>query len=130
MELSAAAQAWVNLILVWIGFGTVVGFVATMFLPATGQPGFFGNLVIGIMGSCAGPVAFVLLLKPEHFHPMSPVGFTVAVLASVVLLIFYRCLLFFSGISAFPDKRQTGSQSLDCKNGVHRVNKEPKGQKT
>jgi len=100
MELSTAAQAWVNLILVWVGFGAVVGFAATLFLPTAGNPGFFGNLVIGIMGSCAGPIAFVLFLQPEHFHPMSPVGFAVAVFASIILLILYRCLLFFAGVSA------------------------------
>jgi len=99
MELTAAAQAWVNLILVWVGFGAVVGFVANMFLPA-GNPGFFGNLVIGVMGSCAGPVALVLFLKPEQFHPMSPLGFTVAVFAAIALLIFYRCFLFLSGVPA------------------------------
>lgn len=100
MELSVAAQAWVHLVLVWVGFGTVVGFVATMFLPATGHPGFFGNLVIGVSGSCAGPVAVVLLLEPEHFHPMSPVGFAVAVFASIILLMFYRCILFFIKVAA------------------------------
>jgi len=100
MELSVAAQAWVNLILVWVGFGAVVGFAATLFLPAADHPGFFGNLVIGITGSCAGPVAFVLLLKPEQFHPMSPVGFAIAVAASTVLLLFCRCVLFFSRGSA------------------------------
>ena len=93
MELSADVQSWVNLILVWIGFGTVVGFIANMFLPAGSPPGFFGNLVIGITGSCAGPVAFVLLLKPQHFHPMSPIGFAIAVLASIMLLVLYRSLL-------------------------------------
>ena len=103
MELSAAAQAWVNLVLVWVGFGAVVGLVATLFLPANGSPGFFGNLVIGITGSCAGPVAFAVFLKPEHFHPMSPVGFAVAVLASILLLIFYRCCLFFIGTSTTAD---------------------------
>jgi len=94
MELSAAAQAWVHLVLVWVGFGAVVGFVAALFLPVTGHPGFFGSLVIGIMGSCAGPVAFVLLLKPEQFHPMSPVGFVAAVFASIILLIIYRLFRF------------------------------------
>jgi len=100
MELSAATQAWVHLILVWVGFGAIVGFVATLFLPAGDPSGFFGNLVIGITGSCAGPVAFVLLLEPEHFHPMSPVGFAIAVFTSIILLIFYRCLLLFTGGSA------------------------------
>jgi uncharacterized membrane protein YeaQ/YmgE (transglycosylase-associated protein family) len=108
MELSVAAQAWVNLILVWIGFGTVVGFVATLFLPAAWHPGFFGNLVIGITGSCVGPVAFVLFLKPEHFHPMSLVGFAVAIFASIILLIFYRSILLFAGVSA--KKRDVGNK--------------------
>jgi uncharacterized membrane protein YeaQ/YmgE (transglycosylase-associated protein family) len=99
MELSAAAQTWVNLVLVWVGFGAVVGFIANSFLPTGNPSGFFGNLVVGIVGSCAGPIAFVLLLKPQHFHPMSPVGFAVAILASILLLIIYRCLMFLAGIS-------------------------------
>ena len=94
MELSADAQSWVNLILVWIGFGTVVGFAANLFVPARKPPAFFANLVIGIAGSCAGPVAFVLFLKPQHFHPMSPLGFAVAILASIFLLILYRIFMF------------------------------------
>ena len=100
MELSVAAQSWVLLVLVWVGFGAVVGFLANLFLP-TGRPsGFFGNLVIGIIGSCAGPVTFVLLLKPRLFHPMSPIGLATAVLASICLLILYRCILFLAGLSA------------------------------
>ena len=102
MELSAAAQAWVNLVLVWVGFGTVVGLVANMFLPAGSPTGLFGHLVIGITGSCAGPVAFVLLLHPQHFHPMSPMGFIVAILASVLLLLLYRGLLF---VGRVPEKK-------------------------
>ena len=97
MELSADAQSWINLVLVWIGFGSVVGFVANLFLPAGSPPGFFGNLVIGITGSCVGPVAFVVFLKPQHFHPMSPIGFAIAILASIILLILYRCFLLFMG---------------------------------
>ena len=100
MELSAAAQAWVNLILVWVGFGTVVGLLANLFLPTGSPSGFFGNLVIGVVGSCAGPVALVLILKPQNFHPMSPIGFAAAVLAAVILLILFRGLLFLVGASA------------------------------
>jgi uncharacterized membrane protein YeaQ/YmgE (transglycosylase-associated protein family) len=100
MELSAVPLSWVYLILVWVGFGAVVGFVANAFLPTGSPSGFFGNLVIGIAGSCAGPVTFVFILKPQHFHPMSPIGFAVAVLASILLLVLYRAVLFFTGMSA------------------------------
>ena len=99
LELSTSTQAWVNLVLVWVGFGAVVGSVATLFLPTGSPRGFFGNLVVGIAGSCAGPVAFVLLLEPGQFHPMSPVGFAVAIGASITLLILYRGLLLFKGSS-------------------------------
>jgi uncharacterized membrane protein YeaQ/YmgE (transglycosylase-associated protein family) len=95
MELPVAAQAWVHLILVWIGFGAAVGFIANLFLPSGGPPGFFGHLVIGITGSCAGPITFVLFLKPQHFHPMSPIGFAVAVFTAIILLILYRGLMLF-----------------------------------
>jgi uncharacterized membrane protein YeaQ/YmgE (transglycosylase-associated protein family) len=93
MELSAVAQSWVHLILVWIGFGTVVGFLAQLFLPGQEPKGFFGHLVIGIAGSCVGPVSFSLLMKPEHFDPFSPVGFGLSVATAVILLLFYRLLM-------------------------------------
>ena len=108
MELPVAAQTWVHLILVWVGFGAVVGFIANLFLPSGGSPGFFGNLVIGITGSCAGPVAFVLLLKPQHFNPMSPIGFGIAVFTAIILLILYRGLLFF----VTPEKKEPTSVAL------------------
>jgi len=108
MELPVAAQAWVHLILVWVGFGTVVGFVANLFLPSGGPPGFFGNLVIGITGSCAGPVAFVLFMKPAHFHPMSPLGFAVSVFTAIILLVLYRGLMLF----VTPEKKEQTSVPL------------------
>ena len=98
MELSGTAQAWVHLVLVWVGFGTVVGFVANMFLPTGNSSGFLSSLVIGIAGSCAGPVALTFLLDLKHFDPISPIGFAVAVIASVILLLLYRCLRFVAGI--------------------------------
>jgi uncharacterized membrane protein YeaQ/YmgE (transglycosylase-associated protein family) len=99
MDLSAVPQSWVYLILVWVGFGAVVGFVANAFLPSGSPSGFFGNLVIGIAGSCAGPVMFALVLQPPNFNPMGPIGFAVAVLASILLLVLYRAVLFFTGKS-------------------------------
>ena len=95
MELSADAQSWLNLILVWIGFGTVVGFMASLFLPSKKPPTLFASLVIGITGSCVGPVAFVFFLEPEYFHPMSPIGFAISLLAAICLLMIYRFVLLF-----------------------------------
>ena len=69
--------------------------MANLFLPTKRPPALFANLVIGITGSCVGPVLFVLLLKPQHFHPMSPLGFAIALLTSILLLMIYRFVLFF-----------------------------------
>jgi uncharacterized membrane protein YeaQ/YmgE (transglycosylase-associated protein family) len=116
MELSAATQAWVHLILVWVGFGAVVGFLANFFLPVGGSPGFFGNLVIGITGSCVGPVTFVIFVKPQQFHPMSLMGFAVAVFASILLLILYRGILFCAGVpkkcTEIPKTKETATNQV------------------
>ena len=90
MELSAVAQAWVHLILVWVGFGALVGLVANLFLPPNGSPGLWGGLIVGITGSCVGPGLLTLLIGREHFNPIGPAGFCVAVLVAVMLLLLYR----------------------------------------
>ncbi|MDR3235078.1 MAG: hypothetical protein LBT46_15690 [Planctomycetaceae bacterium] len=94
MLLSAAAQLWVDLVLVWIGFGTVTALVTQLFLPGEYPKGFFGYLAVGIAGSCAGPAAFSVFAKPAAFHPLSPVGFALAVGAAIVLLLVYRGIVY------------------------------------
>ena len=96
MEWSARTQLWVNLILLWIGFGAVVGFIANWCLPSRSPLGFFSTLAIGITGSCIGPLLLALFLKPQPFHPMGPLGFVVAIATSVILLICSRSLMFFA----------------------------------
>lgn len=96
MDLSGAAQYWVNLVLLWIGFGTVVGLIAKILLPDGEPRGVFGVLVIGITGSCIGPALVMQLRKPESFQPISPLGFVVSLLAALILFLVYRlcCSLF------------------------------------
>ncbi len=80
---STSLQTGANLVFLWLGFGIVVGMVANIFLPEGEPKGPFGILVVGVAGSCFGPLTVSLLLKPEHFNPISPVGFAAAVLAAV-----------------------------------------------
>ena len=63
---------------------------AQLVLPEGEPKRAFGTFVAGVMGSCAGPLLISHFLRPEHFHPISPVGFFVSVLSSIVLLLLYR----------------------------------------
>lgn len=90
VDFSVSAQLWVNLVLLWVGFGAVVGTTAQFVLPAGEPKHVFGTLAVGIIGSCVGPLLISYFIKPEHFQPISPVGFLGSVLTSVVLLLLYR----------------------------------------
>ena len=93
MDLSSSAQSWVNLLFLWVGFGAVVGLVARTILPEGEPKGLFGVLVIGVSGSCAGPLIVSQLWKPAVFNPISPLGFFASILVSLALLLIYRSAL-------------------------------------
>ncbi|GAB6166698.1 hypothetical protein JCM19992_26980 [Thermostilla marina] len=93
LELSPDALQWVYLVLVWIGFGAVVGLLAKTILPGREPRGPFGVLVVGILGTMVGPLVLTSALPLENFNPISPLGFLVSMGAAIVLLIGYRFLL-------------------------------------
>jgi uncharacterized membrane protein YeaQ/YmgE (transglycosylase-associated protein family) len=93
LDLSPVAQQWVNLLLLWIGFGAIVGLLAKALLPGQEPSGAVGTLLIGIAGSVAGPLVLTLSLQRDNFNPISPVGFLVAIAGAVVLLLLYRLCL-------------------------------------
>jgi uncharacterized membrane protein YeaQ/YmgE (transglycosylase-associated protein family) len=49
--------------------------------------------LIGIAGSVLGPLVLTLSLKRDHFNPISPVGFLVAIAGAFILLLVYRLCL-------------------------------------
>lgn len=74
-------------IIIWIVFGLVVGIVAKFLMPGRDPGGFIITIVIGIVGALLGGWigrAFGL------YAPGQPVGFFMAVLGAIVLLIIYR----------------------------------------
>lgn len=90
MDLSSAAQTWLNLLLIWLGFGTLVGLSARALLPGGGPRGLLGVLAVGVAGSCVGPIVYTLVFRPENFHPISPVGLGVSVVTALIFLLLYR----------------------------------------
>ena len=86
------AQMWVNDILVWIGFGTVVGLLAKAIMPGRDPGGAITTLAMGIGGVIIGCGAWTLFSNGPRVTPVSPLGMVVATAGAFMLLFFYRLL--------------------------------------
>ena len=74
-------------ILGWIVFGLIVGVVAKFLTPGRDPGGFIVTILIGIVGALLGGfVGRAVGLYRED----DPVGFVMAVVGSIVLLLLYR----------------------------------------
>ncbi len=93
---SPAAQHWINLVLIWLGFGTLVGLLITLLFPMRRSASAFGAVVLGVGGSTLGLVGLSRLFPNEQLNPFSPLGLLAAVIGAFVLLVLYRlgCALF------------------------------------
>ena len=86
------AQLWANTVLMWIGFGTVVGLLAKALMPGRDQGGTIATVLMGIGGSVVGLGLLALLWEGHRTSPTSLVGFLVATAGSFLLLFFHRLL--------------------------------------
>ena len=93
MDLSLTAQNWVNVVLLWIGFGTVAGLMARALFPGNEPKGALGTVLLGVGGSCVGLCLVSLLFRLEHFNPIGPLGFFVSVLTAAAMLLTFRFAL-------------------------------------
>jgi uncharacterized membrane protein YeaQ/YmgE (transglycosylase-associated protein family) len=74
-------------ILGWIVFGLVVGIVAKFLMPGRDPGGFVMTAVLGIVGAVVG--GFVGRAM-GWYGDGSPVGFLMAVIGSIIVLVVYR----------------------------------------
>ncbi len=95
--LSPAAQQWVNVVLIWVGFGTLAGLLATVILPQRKSVGPFLAMVMGIVGSMIGLLGLSWLFPNHPLNPISPLGFLAATIGAFFLLILYRLAGMFFG---------------------------------
>ena len=76
-------------ILLWIVFGALVGWVASMFMRTDEEQGALMNIVVGIVGAAIGGFLMSLIGQPGvtgfNFY-----SFFVALLGAVILLWLYR----------------------------------------
>ncbi len=101
------AQDWVNDILVWIGFGTLVGLLAKALMPGRDPGGAIATLLMGIGGVIIGCGAWSLFSRGPRITPVSPVGMMVAVAGALSLLFFYRLLGGYWFLEGEVDSRRT-----------------------
>jgi uncharacterized membrane protein YeaQ/YmgE (transglycosylase-associated protein family) len=90
LALSPTAQQWINVVLIWVGFGTLAGLLATVIFPQRRSVGPFLAMVIGIVGSTIGLLGLSWLFPGRAMNPISPLGFLAASIGAFVLLVLYR----------------------------------------
>jgi uncharacterized membrane protein YeaQ/YmgE (transglycosylase-associated protein family) len=93
-ELSPAVQTWLQVILVWIGFGSLAGLLARMLLPFREPSSPLAPLTLGISGSAVGLGALSWLQGGGPSNPISLAGFLAATGGAIGLLLIYHVLRF------------------------------------
>jgi uncharacterized membrane protein YeaQ/YmgE (transglycosylase-associated protein family) len=108
-----SSQQWAHTVLVWIGFGTVVGLAAKALMPGKDPGGAIATLLMGIGGAVVGLGSLAYFWDGHRATPVSIIGFLVAVAGAFVLLLCHRMLqgYFFreegTGSAALPRPRRS-----------------------
>jgi uncharacterized membrane protein YeaQ/YmgE (transglycosylase-associated protein family) len=79
-------------LLVWVGFGTLVGLAAKAIMPGRDPGGAIGTMLMGIGGSLIGCGVLLLFNTSYRITPISPLGFLAGTAGAFLLLLFYRIL--------------------------------------
>ena len=91
-ELIPILEQSVNELLVWVGFGTLVGLAAKAVMPGRDPGGAVATVLMGIGGSVIGCGTLMFFWNGARVSPISPMGFVCATAGAFVLLAFYRLL--------------------------------------
>lgn len=86
------AEQWANTILIWVGFGTIVGLLAKAIMPGKDPGGAVATLSMGIAGTIIGCAVLSYFWQGHLVSPISPLGFCVATGGAFILLFFYKLL--------------------------------------
>lgn len=91
-DLTTNVQQVANDLLVWVGFGTLVGLLAKAIMPGRDPGGAVATLLMGIGGTVIGCGTLSFFYHEHRVTPISPIGFLVGTGGSFILLMFYRLL--------------------------------------
>ena len=79
-----------NEVLVWVGFGTIVGLTAKAIMPGRDPGGAVATVLMGIAGTVIGCGSLLFFLPGHRITPVSIEGFAAATAGAFILLVFYR----------------------------------------
>jgi uncharacterized membrane protein YeaQ/YmgE (transglycosylase-associated protein family) len=91
VQLAPEVQEWVNVVLIWVGFGTLVGLMAKAVMPGRDPGGAVATLAMGVGGTVIG-CSVLTYFSDKRITPVGPLGFVVATGGAFLLLFFYRLL--------------------------------------
>lgn len=86
------AQLWFEDILVWIGYGTVVGLLAKAIMPGRDPGGTVATLAMGVTGVVIGCGVWTLFNDGVIVTPISLPGICAGTAGAFTILAFYRVL--------------------------------------
>jgi len=92
LELTDQVQVWANVVLTWIGFGTLTGLFAKAIMPGRDPGGAIATLAMGIGGTVIGCGTLSFFYDGFQVSPLSPMGFCVATAGAFIILFFFRLL--------------------------------------
>jgi len=81
-----------NLVLIWVGFGTLVGLLAKAIMPGKDPGGAVATLAMGVAGTVIGCGVLSYFLQGHVISPITPLGFCVGTGGAFLLLFFYKLL--------------------------------------
>jgi uncharacterized membrane protein YeaQ/YmgE (transglycosylase-associated protein family) len=90
--LTDSARHLVNDVLVWIGFGTVIGLLAKGIMPGRDPGGAIATVLMGIGGTIMGCGIVSYFNDGQRVVPVSPMGMLVGTAGTLVILFFYKLL--------------------------------------
>ena len=92
-EFSQIAQHWANVVLIWIGFGSLAGLAARIILPVREPSSPLPTMALGIAGSALGLAILSWANGNRPFNPISPLGLLAATGGAVLLLAGHQIVL-------------------------------------
>jgi len=92
IQLPETIQRVVEVILIWVGYGTVVGLLAKAIMPGRDPGGAVATVAMGVAGVAIGCGVLSLALGGYIITPIGPLGMGVGTLGAFILLFFYRLL--------------------------------------
>jgi uncharacterized membrane protein YeaQ/YmgE (transglycosylase-associated protein family) len=92
IEFPLIVQQWCNDILVYVGFGTIVGLLAKAIMPGRDPGGPVVTVAMGIGGTIIGCGICSFCYVGSRVTPISPLGFAVGTAGALIILLFYKLI--------------------------------------